>query len=104
MEVMEDLDVYLSDFARFEQALGGEARSKLHPTRKAALARFAELGFPTANDEEWRFTNLAALTKIPFQLAGLQPPPRRRNEPLQVLSEVSLDALRLHFVNGAFAT
>ena len=34
--------------------------------RKAAAARFAELGFPTRRQEQWRFTNLTALTRAPF--------------------------------------
>jgi len=33
------------------------------------LARFAELGFPGPRDEEWRFTSLAPLLKVPFELA-----------------------------------
>ena len=29
--------------------------------REAAFQRFAELGFPTTRDEEWRFTNVAPI-------------------------------------------
>src|SRR5262249_33285962 len=32
-----------------------------------ALERFKALGFPTLEDEEWRFTNLAGLLKVPFE-------------------------------------
>ncbi len=34
--------------------------------RRAALDRFAELGFPTRRDELWRFTNLTPLTRSVF--------------------------------------
>jgi Fe-S cluster assembly protein SufD len=32
--------------------------------REKAFARFAELGFPTTHQEEWRFTNIAPVTKV----------------------------------------
>jgi Fe-S cluster assembly protein SufD len=35
--------------------------------RQAAMARFAELGFPTVQDEDWRFTNVAPLARLPFR-------------------------------------
>ena len=31
--------------------------------REAAFQRFVELGFPTTHDEEWRFTNVAAIAR-----------------------------------------
>ena len=36
--------------------------------RDAGLARFSELGFPTTRHEDWRFTNVKPLTKLPFRL------------------------------------
>ena len=42
----------------------------LLPLRKAGMARFAELGFPTLHDEDWRFTNVAPLAKLPFKPRG----------------------------------
>ena len=37
------------------------------------MEQFTRLGFPTTRDEEWRFTSVAALGKIPFQSVGAQP-------------------------------
>jgi Fe-S cluster assembly protein SufD len=105
MDVMEAVDVYVSDFARFEKALGERARTRLHQTRKAALTRFAELGFPTVEHEEWRFTNIAPLTRIPFQLAGPEPAaPRKDIHEMGVLAATAPGALRLRFVNGRLDT
>ena len=39
------------------------------PLRKAGLASFAEQGFPTLQHEDWRFTNIAPITKMAFQPA-----------------------------------
>ncbi|HKA32057.1 MAG TPA: Fe-S cluster assembly protein SufD [Candidatus Binatia bacterium] len=36
------------------------------PVRKQALERFAALGFPTTHDEEWKYTSVEPLEKIPF--------------------------------------
>ncbi len=38
--------------------------------REAAFQRFAELGFPTTHDEEWRFTNVAPIARTNFRVAG----------------------------------
>src|SRR5450755_4244684 len=54
---------FLEKFRHFESV----AKSPLLPFRKAGLALFAELGFPTLQHEDWRFTNVAPLTKLPFE-------------------------------------
>ncbi len=38
----------------------------LPPLQRAAQSRFAELGFPSRNDEEWRFTDVRPIAEIPF--------------------------------------
>ena len=53
---------------KFEKAkLETRQPSWLFPIRKAAISRFAELGFPTTHDEDWRFTNVAPIAKLPFK-------------------------------------
>jgi Fe-S cluster assembly protein SufD len=41
----------------------------LPPLQRAAQSRFAELGFPGRNDEEWRNTDIRPIAEIPFQPA-----------------------------------
>jgi Fe-S cluster assembly protein SufD len=62
-------DFYLANFAQFESAVAHNGQAWTQPLRKAAIARFAELGFPTTRDEEWKYTNVAPITRIPFQPA-----------------------------------
>ena len=38
----------------------------LQPLRESAFRRFAELGFPTTHDEDWRFTNVAPIARTSF--------------------------------------
>jgi Fe-S cluster assembly protein SufD len=67
-EVMEQGSPYLADFERFEKEHASEGGPALHRLRKGAIAQFAEKGFPGPRDEEWRFTNVAPLAKVPFEL------------------------------------
>ena len=64
-QLMKEADPYLAKFERFEK----EAKQPpwLFPLRKAGIARFAELGFPTTRHEDWRFTNVAPIAKLPFK-------------------------------------
>jgi Fe-S cluster assembly protein SufD len=67
--LMDDKDTYLAAFAQFEREHEGDPAA-LVKLRHDAMERFAALGFPTLEDEDWRFTPLAALTRVPFQLAA----------------------------------
>jgi Fe-S cluster assembly protein SufD len=66
---MEEKDRYLESFARFEKSVAGNGQAWLVPIRRTAIACFADLGFPTTHDEDWRFTNVSPITRIPFQSA-----------------------------------
>src|SRR5262245_8098955 len=43
-----------------------EAAPWVQKLRDQAFARFAELGFPTTHNEEWRFTNVAPIGRVPW--------------------------------------
>lgn len=98
---MKETEAQQRQFEWFEQHAGKPAW--VYPLRKAGMARFAELGFPSLQDEDWRFTNLAPLVKLPFRpafesnLDGLTP------EALSQFTFGGLEALRLVFVDGHFA-
>lgn len=93
-------DWYLSRFADFEQGLNGEASTEVHASRRQAIARFGELGFPSGRDEEWRYTNLAALLREDFDPlhAAVEAP---RN--VDSLLCAGLDSYLLVFVDGRYA-
>ena len=52
-----------------EEKLGREGDAWLHEIRKDAIGRFAELGFPTTKLEEWKYTNVTPIARVPFQAA-----------------------------------
>lgn len=70
----------------------------LQSLRQDAFARFAETGFPTTHDEDWRFTNVAPVSNTSFDLAGLEAVNREQLEPFGA----SQFASQLVFVNGLF--
>ncbi len=75
----------------------------LLPVRKAGLAGFAELGFPTLHDEDWRFTNVAPIAQLPFQRA---PEGAVNGAETRLLDEARFTKLpgnRLVFVNGFYS-
>jgi Fe-S cluster assembly protein SufD len=92
MEVLEEKNVYLEQFSRFERGLAGEP-SWLQRLRQTAIDSFAEQGFPTLEHEEWRFTNLAPLLRVPFQPA----------RPATIDGAALPPGIRLVFVNGHYA-
>ena len=96
-------DPYLKAFERFEQAGASARPSWLFPLRKAGIARFAELGFPTLKHEDWRFTNVTPIAKLPFKpvLDATASGPTR--DALAQFPFAKLPGTRLVFVNGHFA-
>ena len=63
---MTDVGHYLAAFKAFAGNGAGRAPSWLKEIREGAIARFAELGFPTTKQEEWRFTSVAPIVDTRF--------------------------------------
>lgn len=61
---------YVSNFEVFEDSLDGRREAPFHELRRTAIQRFSELGFPTARDEEWKYTSVEPLLEHRFQLAS----------------------------------
>ncbi|HJV84260.1 MAG TPA: Fe-S cluster assembly protein SufD [Noviherbaspirillum sp.] len=59
---------YLTDFARVVDLLPGAGVPWLARVRKSALDQFAQRGFPTRKDEDWKYTSVAALEKMNFRV------------------------------------
>src|SRR3569623_2045394 len=57
---------YLAEFERVAAARAGDAQPWLHALRRTALAAGVARGFPTAHDEDWKYTRTAAIEKRNF--------------------------------------
>jgi Fe-S cluster assembly protein SufD len=71
--------------------------------REAGIASFADQGFPTLHDEDWRFTNVAPIVKLPFQLAGEVAVNGAESKVIDESTFARLPGQRLVFVNGFFS-
>ena len=62
---------YLADFQEFEKSLAAGEPEWLGRTRRQALARFADLGFPTARrgNEKWKYTSVVPIAGEVFEYA-----------------------------------
>jgi len=82
----------------YEAPRGGV--SWLNERRARALERANALAVPTTRDEEWRFTDISPLTRVPFRRAAGTARPAMAEVARFVAPEASV---RLTFVDGAFA-
>ena len=67
--VADRTERYVADFEAFARNGASGAPEWLREIREGAIARFAELGFPTMKQEEWRFTSVAPIADQRFMLA-----------------------------------
>jgi Fe-S cluster assembly protein SufD len=75
----------------------------LAPLRKAGIASFTDQGFPTLHDEDWRFTSVSPIAKLPFQLAQEVAVNGAENKLIAESAFTKLPGHRLVFVNGFFS-
>jgi Fe-S cluster assembly protein SufD len=98
-ETAAGVDRYLADFERFERETAGDPAG-LRQMRRAAIDRFASLGFPTLRQEEWRLTNVAPIVQGTFHRPESDPD---SVSPDLIAPHVFDAAARLVFVNGRFS-
>ena len=96
-------DPYLSSFERFEKSRTEALPSWVFPVRKAGIARFAETGFPTLRDEDWRYTNVAPIASWPFQPIFESAAASVSPETIGQFPLAQSTGCRMVFVNGSFS-
>jgi Fe-S cluster assembly protein SufD len=92
---------YVSSFDLFEENLNGSKDTPFCATRKNAISRFAELGFPSQKDEEWKYTSVAPILRQKFNHTAA---PVNVSE--EAIGDFTFDGLEdslLVFVNGHFS-
>ena len=92
---------YWKEFERIEK--GAKEPAWVLAARRSGISRFAELGFPTLSDEDWRFTNVAPISKLPFKPALERAPHGVTATDLDRSALNGLQGSKLVFVDGHFA-
>ncbi len=103
-DVIQEEDLYLASFRELEKRLARSEPEWLRRVREESIERFAERGFPTTHEEDWKYTNLAPMSKIAFQPVGILDQLATRSPTLQDLESVLwVGSSHLVFVNGRFS-
>ncbi|HUR46392.1 MAG TPA: Fe-S cluster assembly protein SufD [Candidatus Saccharimonadales bacterium] len=103
LQVKKEADPYLSSFDRFERDGLSNQPGWIRSLRKGAVSRFAEFGFPSLQDENWRFTNVAPIARLPFQPVLEMPSHSLTTETLEQFHFANQKSSRLVFVDGHYA-
>jgi len=99
----ETLERYKEYFDVFEKSLNGEAASVVHARRRDAMERFLELGFPSTQHEEWRFTNIAPIARTLFHRSPSSAIGGVSHSQIEKFFLKEADGARMVFVDGFFS-
>ncbi|MBI3271092.1 MAG: Fe-S cluster assembly protein SufD [Planctomycetes bacterium] len=103
VETKDTRELFISEHARVEDSLAGSRLGWLLRLRKAAIRSFAERGYPTLDEEDWRQTSVAPIARTAFRAAEATKFHGRAGEELEREAAGGLAACRLVFVNGFYA-
>jgi len=94
-------ELYLKEFEAFAGNGGAEGPEWVRALRRTAIDRFARVGFPSAKEEDWRFTNIQPLVQRAFR----RPATGGRVSPEELAPFLFGHAewITLVFVNGRYA-
>lgn len=100
MENIRTKEHFLAEFKANEENMNGEAATAFHKIRKSAIARFAELDFPTVKNEDWKYTNVAPLLKYDFTHGSSV---KLAKSDIEKYTFKGLDASTIVFINGIYS-
>jgi len=69
MSAVKEKSVYADAFREFMESAPGGEPTWVERLREGAFARFEELGLPTTDDEDWKYTNVAPIVRAEFKPA-----------------------------------
>jgi Fe-S cluster assembly protein SufD len=100
-QAVKEKSIYADSFREFAGTREGEP-AWMERLREGAFGRFEELGFPTTDEEEWKYTNVAPLVRKAFRPAAQG---KVELERIAVETFVSAESRRsrLVFVNGVYS-
>jgi Fe-S cluster assembly protein SufD len=102
VELQQAKDLYSAHFDRRGKSEAGKRACWTRAIRQEAIDRFAQLGFPTPKNEDWKYTNVAPILKIPFEPAAVCRNGLTR-ESLRSAVPWIVGANGLVFINGHYA-
>ncbi len=102
----ESTSRYMAEYPTLAPELPGQNLPWLQQLRKAGLSKFSATGFPSAREEEWRYTNVSAIEKKLFApvLDFISAQPNLQAiDPVWLKAQQLEDAWSVALVNGHFS-
>lgn len=102
IELNDKIESYTEGYKQLKSKKFSDNPQWLKDLREGASHEFSTIGFPTVKDEDWRFTNLAPISRNKFHIVeeGKETVTSRELDDLII---PDMDAVRLVFVNGRFS-
>jgi Fe-S cluster assembly protein SufD len=98
-QTIKEQSAYGAAFRQFQEQRSADA-SWIKRLRESAFDRFEQLGFPTMHEEEWKYTNLAPLSKMVFERQAVQN--SSEDYRLEQFTYEETRRSQLIFVNGVY--
>jgi Fe-S cluster assembly protein SufD len=101
-QAIKEQSLYAEAFREFTEGRRGEEPAWLARAREEAFARFEERGFPTTDEEEWKYTNVAPIARRTFRPATAVEGAAVEAGAVEPFVYAEARRSRLVFVNGLF--
>jgi len=102
-ELTQKENLYQQAFQSLQESPGVNSSSWLERLRENAMERFQDLGFPSVKEEEWKYTNVAAIARSSLRPAISSELTAKSNAEVELLASVpEAGSSQLVFVDGVF--
>ncbi|HEV7682793.1 MAG TPA: Fe-S cluster assembly protein SufD [Pyrinomonadaceae bacterium] len=101
-EIVKRENSYRRAFLELQEQSEDKQLAWLERLRAAAMEQFEASGFPSVKDEEWKYTNVAAIAAVDFQPASLQTNTEDEVDPQALTPHQHAETAKsqLVFING----
>ena len=103
LRLVNEKENYLAAFKLLAEKSAGQAPAWLSHLREEAATRFETLDFPTTRHEEWKYTNIAPILKVPFRPAA-QDTQSVTTESIKSFTFQESQQSQLVFINGVYSS
>jgi len=99
-QIVKEEDQYQAAFQQLQQSTTASDPAWFGRLRESAMDRFQQLGFPSLKEEEWKYTNVAAISKLNFDPAAIGADAQMTSAELARFGYIESQSSQLVFVNG----
>jgi Fe-S cluster assembly protein SufD len=99
-QAVKEKNIYADAFREFAGREGEPGW--VERLREGAFTRFEELGFPTTDEEDWKYTNVAPVVRAEFKPAPAEGPATLEAADVEPFVSAEARRSRLVFVDGLF--